>query len=91
VTLTRSKNDVQIAIKDEGVGIAEEHVSQLFQKFSRIGNDVSVLVGGSGLGLYLSKKIIDLHHGSITVSSVPGKGSTFTVIIPVVVMKQRTN
>jgi signal transduction histidine kinase len=90
VTLVRSKDDVQIAFKDEGVGIAEKQVSQLFQKFSRLSNDVSVLVGGSGLGLYLSKKIIDLHHGSITVTSVPGKGSTFTVIIPTDATNQRT-
>jgi signal transduction histidine kinase len=43
---------------------------------------MSVLVGGSGLGLYWAKKIVDLHEGSITVSSTPGKGSTFTVTLP---------
>ena len=89
VTLSKRAASVRIAIKDEGVGIDDENLSQLFQKFSRVDNDLSVLVGGSGLGLYWSKKIIELHHGSISVTSTPGKGSTFTVIIPLDSSKQR--
>lgn len=89
ITLTQSKKEVKIAIKDEGVGIEVKNIRQLFKKFSRIDNDMSVLVGGTGLGLYWSKKIVELHGGSISVTSVFGKGSTFTVIIPMNVSKKQ--
>lgn len=82
VSLSRDADGVRIAIMDEGVGIDEKHMSRLFQKFSRLDNDLSVLVGGTGLGLYWAKKVVDMHHGSISVESTPGGGSTFTVSIP---------
>jgi len=89
VTLSQSSAEVQIDVTDEGVGIATIDLSHLFQKFSRIDNDMSILVGGSGLGLYWAKKIVDLHGGSITVASVSGEGSTFTVTIPTNTKNQR--
>lgn len=73
---------VEIAVRDEGVGITEKDLSKLFKKFSRIDNPLSVKVGGTGLGLYWSKEIIELHGGSITVSSKVGEGTTFTIILP---------
>jgi two-component system sensor histidine kinase SenX3 len=80
---TESKNGrLYIAVKDEGVGIADEDMTKLFGKFSRIDNDLSVRAGGSGIGLYLSKQVARLHHGDIVVSSVPHTGSTFTLILP---------
>lgn len=83
VHLDADASNVTFSVKDQGVGISEGDLDLLFKKFSRIHNSLSIGAGGSGLGLYVSKKIIDLHDGTITVSSEPGKGSTFTVILPV--------
>jgi PAS domain S-box-containing protein len=77
-----SKKEVVIKIKDEGVGIAAEDLPKLFQKFSRLENPLSIQVGGTGIGLYWAKKIIDLHEGSIKIRSTLGKGTTFIVRIP---------
>lgn len=73
---------VTIEVRDQGVGIAEKDLDKLFLKFSRIPNPHSVAVGGSGLGLYWTKRIIELHGGEITVRSKPGQGSTFSVRLP---------
>jgi two-component system OmpR family sensor kinase len=73
---------VNIFIKDHGVGIAKEDREKLFQKFSRVSNPLSTAVGGSGLGLYWAKEIIDLHGGKINVSSTVGQGSEFAISIP---------
>jgi len=71
-----------IEIRDQGVGIAKADFKKLFQKFSRIDNPLSVAVGGNGLGLYVAKKIIDAHSGTISVTSRLHKGTTFTIRIP---------
>lgn len=73
---------VTIKVKDEGVGIAEEDIPKLFQKFSRLDNPLSIQVGGTGIGLYWAKKIVDLHDGSISLKSKPDKGTIFIVKIP---------
>ena len=73
---------VAIDVRDQGVGIDKKDLDKLFLKFSRIPNSHSVTVGGSGLGLYWAKRIIELHGGEITVRSKPGKGSTFSVRLP---------
>ena len=72
-----------VAIKDTGVGIRKGDRQKLFKKFSRIDNPLSIAVGGTGLGLYWAKKILDLHQGTIEVSSTLHKGSTFTVKMPI--------
>lgn len=73
---------VSIKVKDEGVGIAAQDMPKLFQKFSRLDNPLSIQVGGTGIGLYWAKKIVDLHDGSIALRSKPGRGTIFTVKIP---------
>jgi PAS domain S-box-containing protein len=73
---------VKIEVKDQGVGIAKEDISKLFQKFSRLENPLSIQVGGTGIGLYWAKKIVDLHSGTIKLKSKQGKGTVFTVEIP---------
>ncbi len=73
---------VSIDIIDEGVGISPEDQSKLFKKFSRIENPLSVKVGGTGLGLYWSKEIIEIHGGTIDVASELNKGTTFSVKLP---------
>lgn len=79
VSLSKEANEVVVSVKDQGVGIAPENISKAFEKFSRVANSRSELVGGSGLGLYWAKQIVDLHSGSIEVRSEIGKGSEFLV------------
>jgi two-component system sensor histidine kinase VicK len=79
VSVKTADDDISIVIEDTGVGISEENIPLLFQRFSRIPNELSTLVGGSGLGLYWAHSIVDLHGGTIEVVSKPGEGSTFTI------------
>lgn len=78
----RYGNKAHISVTDKGVGIRKSDLPKLYQKFSRIYNDRSALVDGTGLGLYWSKKIIELHNGELRVRSQTGKGSTFTIALP---------
>jgi NtrC-family two-component system sensor histidine kinase KinB len=84
VSYKKAGKYVQLAIADNGVGISPENQKKLFRRFSRIKNELSTRVGGTGLGLYIAHKIIVLHGGSIYVDSAPGKGTTFTINLPVV-------
>lgn len=82
VSLAEHAHEAQIAIIDNGVGIKPEDQYRLFEKFSRIDNPLSTQVGGTGLGLYWAKKIIDLHQGKLTLESAAGKGTKFTIHLP---------
>ncbi|MDQ3064903.1 MAG: PAS domain S-box protein [bacterium] len=75
----QGRKTIKVWVSDEGVGIAPEDIDKLFHKFSRLDNPLSVQVGGTGLGLYWAKKIIDLHGGSLLVASVLDVGTTFTI------------
>ncbi|NJM72518.1 MAG: histidine kinase [Scytonema sp. RU_4_4] len=79
-TLKSEPEAVTFYIKDEGIGIPQETITQLYEPFQR-GNNVRGILG-TGLGLAVVKKCLDLHQGEITVESVVGVGTTFTVIIP---------
>lgn len=82
IKVSQRTERVYIAITDEGVGIDETDIPLLFQKFSRIPNPLSVEIGGTGLGLYWARKIIDMHGGRIGVKSRLGEGTTFTISLP---------
>jgi len=82
VSIDRSDGFVAMAVTDNGGGIPPEEARQLFQKFSQPGRLEEERSGGAGLGLVLCKKLIELHGGTITVSSDVGKGSTFTFTVP---------
>lgn len=82
VNIDEDEECTAINIKDNGIGIRLKDRKKLFKKFSRIDSPLSVPAGGTGLGLYWVKKIIDLHGGSLEVISKIHKGSTFTVKIP---------
>lgn len=71
-----------IRVIDQGVGIAAADIKRIFTKFTRLDNIYTTAVGGSGLGLFLVKSVIDLHRGEVTVASRPEGGSIFTVKIP---------
>jgi PAS domain S-box-containing protein len=70
------------SVSDTGVGIPEEGIEKLFQKFARLDNPLSKRERGSGLGLYFAKGIVEKHGGTIWVISAPGQGSTFYVKLP---------
>jgi signal transduction histidine kinase len=82
LALTGDASIVQIQIADTGVGIPEEDIPHLFQKFYRVDNSMTRSVGGTGLGLFISKKIIELYNGRVWVESRVGKGSTFFINLP---------
>jgi heavy metal sensor kinase len=77
-----NKDQVQLWVQDTGVGISQEHLPYLFDRFYRVDKARSRAEGGVGLGLAISRWIADAHQGSIHVESAPGKGSTFTVLLP---------
>ena len=83
IEITSEENYAELQIKDNGVGIAKTDQTKLFQRFSRIHNPLSIQAGGTGLGLYITKRLVKAHNGSIEVSSDKGKGSTFSVKIPI--------
>jgi two-component system CheB/CheR fusion protein len=83
INIQQSHGFTIIAVKDNGVGIKKIDRQKLFKKFSRIDSNLSEPVKGTGLGLYWAQKILGLHGGSIEVSSVSNKGSTFTVKLPI--------
>ncbi len=82
VRAAQTDGKVKVEVADNGVGIHNSDLDKLFSKFSRVDNQLSAEVGGSGLGLYLVKHIVNLHRGDVYVDSQPGQGSTFTVELP---------
>ncbi|MGH7157632.1 MAG: sensor histidine kinase [Candidatus Saccharimonadales bacterium] len=82
VGLTGNNDVVQVYVRDTGAGIPAEDVPHLFQKFYRVDNSATRVIGGTGLGLFISRKIIELYSGRIWVESEPAKGSTFYINLP---------
>lgn len=82
IRVYKTHDHVFIRVKDSGVGIAQSDTDKLFKQFSRLPNEMSLSVGGTGIGLYLAKHLVELHGGTITVKSAPKKGSTFTIVLP---------
>jgi signal transduction histidine kinase len=72
----------KIMVIDQGLGIAAEDMPRLFTRFGRIATKETAQIGGTGLGLYLSRELARLHGGDLTAESSPGQGSTFTLAIP---------
>jgi len=75
-------DQLKIWVKDEGIGIARKHLPRLFERFYRVDKARSRRMGGTGLGLAIVKHIVQAHNGQVTVDSVQGKGSTFTITLP---------
>lgn len=76
-------NTVVIKIKDEGVGIRKEDFDKLFKKFSRLENHLTSTTQGNGLGLYITKELVEKMNGEISFESEEGKGTTFIVKLPI--------
>ena len=83
VTATRGAAKLEIAVHDTGIGIAPEDQAALFEEFRQVGRDAARNAEGTGLGLALTKKFVELHGGEISVRSSPGQGSTFSFSLPV--------
>jgi two-component system phosphate regulon sensor histidine kinase PhoR len=73
---------IEIKVSDTGVGIPAEEIPKIFEKFYRVKHPKTRHITGTGLGLSLVKGIVESYHGSIGVESVPGKGTTFTILLP---------
>jgi two-component system, OmpR family, sensor histidine kinase VicK len=82
VSLTGDSSTVQIQIHDTGPGIPSEDIPHLFQKFYRVDNTATRTIGGTGLGLFICRKIVELYKGQVWVESQLGKGTTFFVNLP---------
>jgi signal transduction histidine kinase/ligand-binding sensor domain-containing protein/DNA-binding response OmpR family regulator len=74
---------IRFSVIDQGIGIPNDKLDKVFDRFYRIEAAGMRKQGGTGIGLSLTKELVDLHHGSISVSSVEGKGSKFTVVLPI--------
>lgn len=82
VTVKKEENCKKISVTDQGIGIAEEHLPRLFERFYRVDKSRSQKVGGTGLGLAIVKHIAGLFGGEVKVESQLGEGTVFTVILP---------
>ncbi|TVY07795.1 sensor histidine kinase [Paenibacillus cremeus] len=82
VKLETSMNDISVTIRDNGIGMTKEDQERIFERFYKADRARRPDESGSGLGLAIVKKIVDLHHGTIRVTSEWGKGSAFTVVLP---------
>ena len=85
VTASRVGDEVEVAVADDGPGIAAEQLEHIFDRFTRGDAGLTQRVGGTGLGLAISKSLVELHGGAIGVTSEPGGGSTFRLVIPAIV------
>ncbi|VVB87940.1 Methanogenesis regulatory histidine kinase FilI [uncultured archaeon] len=84
LTAKSINNMIDIYVTDTGIGMREEDIAKLFEPFVRLESPISPQVGGTGLGLYLTKKlVVEVLGGTVGVKSVYGKGSTFSMHIPV--------
>ncbi|WMW22834.1 PAS domain S-box protein [Methanolobus mangrovi] len=83
IGVKRSEDMIEVSIKDNGIGIAQENTAKLFQPFKQLDQYNTREHEGTGLGLAIVKKYIELHDGNIWVQSKPGEGSTFAFVIPV--------
>lgn len=82
VRVRAAKTVVKIEVTDYGIGVPEHEIPYLFERFYRVDNARSRSTGGSGLGLSIAKKIIDMHEGKVDVYSKPGNGTTISIQLP---------
>ena len=89
ITVEAKIDTIQIAVADTGIGIAQEHLSHIFDEFRQADGSSSRKYGGTGLGLAIAKKYAHLLGGSIKVESIPGKGSLFIISLPLQIPNQQ--
>src|SRR5207237_4810855 len=82
VALRAVGNDVRFVVSDTGIGIHKSDIQRLFRPFSQLDSSLTRKYSGTGLGLYISERLARLLGGRIEVEAEPGKGSTFTLVLP---------
>src|SRR5690606_20452399 len=88
VTMLRTDGGMDIEVRDNGPGIAQQHIPRLTERFYRIDESRSTETGGTGLGLAIVKHVVARHGGSLEITSAPGKGSRFTCHFPAERLKE---
>ena len=85
ITVTAREHDgmIQVSVADTGEGIPEADLQHIFERFYRVDKSRTRSTGGTGLGLTITKRLVEAHGGEITAASAPGSGSTFTFTLPV--------
>jgi len=83
VAIRKTGHEARVEITDDGVGMSREHLSHIFERFYRVDKARSRDTGGTGLGLYIVRRIALMHGGRVDVVSEEGRGSTFTLVLPV--------
>jgi signal transduction histidine kinase/DNA-binding response OmpR family regulator len=83
-----TRTRVEVAIEDTGIGIPEDSLPVIFDRFTRVNSSAARRAGGTGLGLAISRQLVELMEGKISVSSQLGKGSTFTFVLPLAAERQ---
>ncbi|MGZ9583988.1 sensor histidine kinase [Paenibacillus marinisediminis] len=91
IVMQGRQDQIEVRIKDTGIGIDEEHIPHIFERFFKSDTSRNRAKGGNGLGLSIVHKIIELHHGTIQVSSKRGSGTLFIIKIPADVVKAVEN
>lgn len=82
VRVTRNGSDAIVSVRDDGPGIAAEHLERIFERFYRVDEARGRESGGAGLGLAIVRRLVELHGGRVWAESMPGEGATFTFTIP---------
>lgn len=83
LSLKQRDNQVMIEVEDTGIGIPDEHIPRIFERFYVVDKSRSKRLGGTGLGLSIVKHIVHLHNGTIDVKSTPNQGTTFSITLPI--------
>ena len=83
IILDRQEDNALLIVSDTGVGIPEDAIAHVFERFYRVDKARSRQSGGSGLGLAIVRNMVERNHGTIHAQSTPGSGSTFTVSFPI--------
>jgi len=86
---TNEQLEISFAVTDTGIGIPEEKLSLIFESFTQAQSDTTRKFGGSGLGLTITKRLVEMQSGQITVESIEGRGTVFTVLVPFKKSKQK--
>lgn len=85
VNISEDNNYIEISVKDTGIGISQDDLPYVFERFYRADESRNKLTGGAGIGLTISKSIVEAHGGNITLDSIIGKGTNFVVKVPKIV------